>query len=90
MSLPALEDIAAHSGTTDPIEGLIRVETLQPHVQGPLRLFTDGLPQRLPAAAASFLTHRYSGLSRSFKPQTHRVRRLVSQRFKAHVNGTVE
>lgn len=27
MSLPALEDIAAHSGTTDPIEGLIRVET---------------------------------------------------------------
>jgi hypothetical protein len=27
MSLPALEDIAAHSCTTDPIEGLIRVET---------------------------------------------------------------
>ena len=90
MSLPALEDIAAHSGTTDPIEGLIRVETLQPHVQGPLRLFTDGLPQRLPAAATGFLTHRYSDLSRRFKPQRHLVRRLVSQQFKAHVNRIVE
>ena len=27
MSLPALEDITAHTGTTDPIEGLIRIET---------------------------------------------------------------
>ncbi|MDT5132374.1 MAG: AraC family transcriptional regulator, positive regulator of tynA and feaB [Mycobacterium sp.] len=29
------------------------------------------------------LTHRYSDLSRGFKPLTHRVRRLVSQRFKS-------
>ena len=27
MSLPALEDITAHTGTTDPIDGLIRIET---------------------------------------------------------------
>ncbi len=27
MSLPALDDITAHRGTTDPIDGLIRVET---------------------------------------------------------------
>ena len=27
MSLPALEDIAAHRGTTDPIEGVVRIET---------------------------------------------------------------
>ena len=27
MSLPALEDITAHTGTTNPIEGLIRIET---------------------------------------------------------------
>ena len=27
MSLPALEDIAAHSGTTRPIEGVVRIET---------------------------------------------------------------
>ena len=27
MSLPALEDITAHTGTTDPIDGVIRIET---------------------------------------------------------------
>ena len=27
MSLPALEDITAHSGTADPIEGVTRIET---------------------------------------------------------------
>ena len=27
MSLPALDDITAHRGTTDPIDGVIRVET---------------------------------------------------------------
>ena len=27
MSLPALDDITVHRGTTDPIEGVIRVET---------------------------------------------------------------
>ncbi len=27
MSLPALEDIAVDRGTTDPIDGVIRVET---------------------------------------------------------------
>src|SRR3569623_175792 len=27
MALPALDDITAHRGTTDPINGLIRIET---------------------------------------------------------------
>jgi hypothetical protein len=27
MSLPALEDIVAHTGSTDPIEGVTRIET---------------------------------------------------------------
>ena len=27
MSLPALDDIAVHSGTTEPIEGVVRIET---------------------------------------------------------------
>ncbi|EUA07001.1 hypothetical protein I553_0637 [Mycobacterium xenopi 4042] len=27
MSLPALEDIVAHTGTTEPIDGVIRIET---------------------------------------------------------------
>lgn len=27
MSLPALDDIATHAGTTDPIEGVVRIET---------------------------------------------------------------
>ena len=27
MSLPALEDITAHRGTADPIEGVTRIET---------------------------------------------------------------
>ena len=27
MSLPAIEDITAHTGTTDPIDGVIRIET---------------------------------------------------------------
>ena len=27
MSLAALDDIAVHSGTTEPIEGVVRIET---------------------------------------------------------------
>ncbi len=27
MSLPALDDIAAHTGTTEPIDGVVRIET---------------------------------------------------------------
>ncbi|MGH3561890.1 MAG: SRPBCC family protein, partial [Mycobacterium sp.] len=27
MSLPALEDITAHTGTTGPIDGVVRIET---------------------------------------------------------------
>ena len=27
MSLPALDDITAHTGTTEPIDGVVRIET---------------------------------------------------------------
>ena len=27
MSLPALDDIATHTGTTEPIDGVVRIET---------------------------------------------------------------
>ncbi len=30
MSLPALDDITAHRGTVDPIDGVIRIETVAP------------------------------------------------------------
>jgi AraC-like DNA-binding protein len=56
---------------------------LQPHLEGPLRPFTDRLPQHLPLRRPGFLTHQFKDLSRRFKPLTHRVRRLVSQRFNA-------
>jgi hypothetical protein len=71
---------SAHLGHCSPL-GFLRRQPLQPHVRGPLLLFAEGLPQRLPAAAAGLLKHRYSDLSRKFKPQTHRARRLAAQRF---------
>jgi hypothetical protein len=52
------------------------------HLQGPLRLFTDDCRNAYPLRRLSLLTHRYSGLSRRFKPQTHDARRLASQQFK--------
>ena len=30
MSLPALDDIAAHTGTTEPIDGVVRIERSAP------------------------------------------------------------
>jgi AraC-like DNA-binding protein len=38
--------------------GLFGHQSLQPHLQGPLRLFTDGLPHRQPLRRPGVLTHR--------------------------------
>jgi hypothetical protein len=43
----------------------------------------QGGHRRISPPRPGFLTQRYTDLARGFKPQTHRVRRLESQRFKA-------